>query len=219
MEELRPGLHRWTTRHPSWHPADAFGAEVACFALQTGDGALLLVDPLLPPDAADLLDELAAAAPSKTYIFITIGYHVRSAAALSERYGATIHGPETVRGRLDDDARFAVLTPDGNPAGVKAYTIGRPRRSERPLLFPSHQALAFGDALVTTPDGDLRMWCHDEITPERRAFYRERFAPTLRPLVDAEPQAILSTHGAPILDGAAAALRAAAAGEPWYHAS
>src|SRR3954469_22349743 len=103
MDELLPGLHRWTARHPGWHPAGAFGAEVASFALQTPDGALLLVDPLLPPGADDLLDPLAERTTGKAYIFITIGYHVRSAQALSDRYGATIHGPETVRARLDKD--------------------------------------------------------------------------------------------------------------------
>ena len=214
MDELVPGLHRWTARHPDWHPADAFGAEVASFALQTPDGDLLLVDPLLPPDQDDLLDALAAGATGDTYIFITIGYHARSAEPLAERYGATIHGPETVRTRLAKDDDFRPLDGDG-PAGTKTYTIGRPRRSERPILFPSHDAIAFGDALVTTPEGELRMWCQDDLTEDRLAFYRDRFAPTLAPLVDAHPRHILTTHGAPVLNEGTAALEKAINNTPW----
>lgn len=219
MKELAPGLHRWTARHPSWHPADDFGAEVASFALTTPDGELLLLDPLAEDDATlAALDRLASAARD-TSIFITIGYHARSAQALSARYGgAAIHGPETVRSRLSDTTNYTPLPPGATgPAGVTAHAVGSPRRSETPLHFPSHDAVAFGDALVTTPDGELRMWCQDPRTPKRVEFYARRFAPTLRPLVDLAPRRVLTTHGAPILAGGAGALAAAAAAEPWFH--
>jgi hypothetical protein len=218
VKELAPGLHRWAARHPEWHPG-AFGAEVASFALSTPDGDLLLLDPLAEDEAVvTALDALAGAA-RKTYIFITIGYHARSAEALAARYDATIHGPATVRPRLTKDDNFIALAPgdEPGPAGVRAFAIGRPRRSETPLHFPSHDAVAFGDALVTTPDGELRMWIQDEPTPKRVAFYRERFAPTLQPLADLRPRRILTTHGAPILDDGAAALETALATPPWFH--
>ncbi|WCB96062.1 hypothetical protein DSM104299_04816 [Baekduia alba] len=220
MDELRPGLHRWTARHPDWHPNSAFGAEVASFALQTDDRGLLLLDPLVPDDAPDLLDALATEADTID-ILITIGYHARSAEALSERYDrAPIRGPENVRRRLTDPSGFRALTADApGPAGATALAIGRPRRSESPIWFPTHQALAFGDALVTTPDGALRMWCQEPVTDQRAAFYRERFAPTLEPLVGLRPRHVLTTHGAPILDDGAAALAKAAADAPWYHRS
>jgi hypothetical protein len=221
MKRLAPGLQRWTARHPDWHPADAFGAEVASFALVAGD-ALLLVDPLLPDgDAADQvlqqLDALARAAAA-TSILITIGYHVRSAAALSARYGATVHGPAQAGKRLDEGTPFALLAPGTpGPGGAVAHAIGKPRRGETPLWLPSHKAIAFGDALVATPEGALRMWCQEPLDDRRRAFYRDRFAPTLAPLAAREPRRILPTHGPPILAGGAAALRAAAADEPWAH--
>jgi hypothetical protein len=217
-KELAPGLHHWTARHPEWHPSsdDGFGAEVGCFALVTDAAEVLLIDPLVDED--DALDPLAAAA-SDTYIFITIGYHVRSAARLSARYGATVHGPPQAGKRLEDDVPFTLLEPGGaaGPGGVTAHAIGRPRRGETPLWLPSHRALAFGDALVGTPGGELRMWCQDPDEPARRAFYRERFAPTLQPLVDLEPEHVLVTHGAPVVGGGARALAAAAAAEPWFH--
>ncbi|HWI72785.1 MAG TPA: hypothetical protein VNT55_12600 [Baekduia sp.] len=211
MNEIAPGLYRWTARHPDWHPG-AFGAEVASFALQAG-GDLLLVDPLVAE--ADALDDLAGKA-ERVHILITIGYHVRSSAPLSARYGATVHGPKQAGKRLDG-TRFAELAPGApGPAGVVAHAIGKPRRGETPLWLPSHDAIAFGDALVTTPQGDLRMWCQEPLNDRRRAFYRDRFAPTLQPLIDRKPRRILTTHGAPVLTGGAAALSAAAAAQPWY---
>jgi hypothetical protein len=216
IEELRPGIHRWTARHPDWHPADAFGAEVASYALRADDGTLLLVDPLLPDDAPDLLDELAGAA-SSVAIFITIGYHVRSTAALAERYGARAYGPEPARRRLPDVVR--PLDDGPQPAGVVPHAIGRPRRKETPLWLPSHRAIAFGDAVVATPEGELRMWCQDSVTPERERFYAERFAPTLQPLIDREPLHVLVTHGCPQMDDGGHALAKCAAKPPWFHHS
>jgi glyoxylase-like metal-dependent hydrolase (beta-lactamase superfamily II) len=223
VREIAPGIRRWTARHPQWHPSadDDFGREVGSYALSTEDGDLLLVDPLVAEEATqDALDALADAARA-TAILVTIGYHVRSAPALAARYGATVHGPPQAGKRLKGakGATFAVLEPGApGPAGVVAHAIGRPRRGETPLYFPSHRALAFGDALVATPAGELRMWSFDPDEPSRRAFYRERFAPTLQPLVDLEPDHVLVTHGEPVLGTGAAALRAAAAADVWFHA-
>lgn len=221
MNEIAPGIHRWTARHPDWHPSsdDDFGREVGSYALVAGDD-LLLVDPLVLDEAQTAAVDALAHAASKTSIFITIGYHVRSAAALAARYGATVHGPPQAGKRLDGakGARFALLEPGTpGPHGVLAHAIGNPRRGETPLHFPSHRAIAFGDALVTTPGGELRMWSYDPDEPHRRAFYRDRFAPTLGPLVDLEPDHVLVTHGEPILGDGAAALRDAAAADVWFH--
>lgn len=219
LRELAAGLHHWTARHPEWRPtADGFGAEVGSYVV-VADDDLLLIDPLVLDNATTAALDALAAASSNTYILITIGYHVRSAATLAARYGATVHGPPQAGRRLRG-ARFEHLEPGGapGPAGVVAHAIGRPRRGETPLWLPSHRALAFGDALVTTPEGELRMWSNDRDEPSRRTFYRERFAPTLQPLVDLEPDHVLVTHGAPIVGDGAKALRAAAAAPVWFHA-
>lgn len=205
MQKLADGLWRWTARHAEWHPGE-WGAEVASFALDAGD-VLLLVDPLVPDE--DFLDELVS---GPVAILITIPYHTRSAEALSERYGARIHGHPAVAKRLDN----ATVEPvDGElPGGARAFPIGKPRRYEMPIHLPSHQALAFGDALVTTPDGELRMW---STSPDRERWYRDRFVPTLQPLRELQLQRILVTHGEPVLRDGSAALEAALSAAPWYH--
>jgi hypothetical protein len=218
LAELAPALWRWTARHPEWHPGD-FGAEVACFALRAGDD-LLLVDPLLPADAdGPVLEQLDALAdPATTHVLITIGYHVRSAEALCERYGARVFGPKACARRLGDASRLTVLEPgDEGPAGVAAFAIGRPKRGERPLWLPSHRAVAFGDALVGTPDGELRLWEQEPVDDRRARWYRETFAPTLAPLLELGVQRVLVTHGAPVLEDGARALRDAVEAPPWYH--
>jgi glyoxylase-like metal-dependent hydrolase (beta-lactamase superfamily II) len=215
--ELAPGLWRWVARHPEWHPG-RFGAEVASFALEAGE-ELLLVDPLLPVEddgpVLNLLDRLTDG--RDVHVLITIGYHVRSAEPLSERYGGRVWGPPSCASRLRDPDALQVLEPGvAGPAGVTAFAIGRPVRSERPLWLPSHNALAFGDAVVTTPDGELRLWSQQPLDDRRRRWYRETFARTLVPLLDLPVQRVLVTHGAPVLDDGAAALRDALR-KPWFY--
>lgn len=208
VQELAAGLWRWTARHEEWHPGE-WGAEVASFAVHAGD-ATLLIDPLVPDGS--LLDGLVR---GPVAILITIPYHTRSAEALSERYGATIHGHPAVAKRL----RKATVEPiEGElPGGARALHIGKPRRHETPIHLPSHRALAFGDALVTTPEGELRLWAQDPVDDKRARWYRDTFVPTLAPLRDLQPERVLVTHGEPILQEGSAALDAALDKPPWYH--
>jgi glyoxylase-like metal-dependent hydrolase (beta-lactamase superfamily II) len=223
MNEIGPGLLYWTARHPDWHPGE-FGAAVGSYAAIAG-ADLLLIDPLLPEDEPEpVLAALERRLGERIAILVTIGYHVRSAAALRERWQrdvpVTIHGPPQVERRLPPDARaaFRLLDPGSpGPGGVRAYRVGRPVRGERPLWLPSHRALAFGDAVVVTPGGELRMWIQEPLTDGRKVFYRERFAPTLRPLLELPVERVLVTHGAPVVDGAMAALKRAVDAPPWYH--
>ena len=223
VAEVAPDLWRWTARHPDWHPSDAFGAEVASYAL-VADDELLLVDPLLPGgddgDASAVLErlDLLAESTKTTHILITIGYHVRSAEPLRARYAGHIYGPKSIAIRLADTKTFTILEPGvPGPAGAVAHAIGSPRRTELPLWLPSHKALAFGDALVTNPDGKLRMWAQKPRDAQQIAFYRSRFAPTLDPLRDLPVQRILTTHGPPILQDGATVLAAALDTDPWFH--
>lgn len=220
LEHLAPELRRWTGPHPEWRAGD-FGAAVGSYALAT-EPSLLLVDPLLPQDddAAEVEADLEDLARGRAvHVLITIGYHVRSASTLRDRLGAQLWGPPTLGARLDDPDGYRVLEPgDTGPEGVVAQGIGRPRRSERPLWFPSHDALAFGDAVVTTPTGDLRLWSPKPLDAGVRAHYAERVGPSMQPLVDLAPKRILTTHGAPVLAGGHAALRRAVVAGPWYHA-
>jgi hypothetical protein len=218
VSELAPGLWRWAARHPDWHPG-TFGSEVASYAMRVRGGALL-VDPLLPAQGGEeleaLLDELLAP-PGAVHVYITIPYHVRSTADIARRAGrrARVWGERRAARRLD--ARVRDPLDQELPFGGRAFAIGRPRRAERPLWIEDHAALAFGDALVARPGGELRVWSQDKLDARRLAFYRERFTPTLAPLLELPCERVLVTHGAAVASGGAAALARAVAAEPWYH--
>lgn len=214
--ELAEGLWRWTAHHEEWHPGE-WGSQVACFALDAGD-ATLLIDPLLPENDAAVLSRLDEIADQPVAILITIPYHTRSAEQLRERYGATIHGHPAVTKRLRDTTGFSAIEPGATlPGGARAFTIGKPRRFETPIYLPSHRALALGDAIVTTPEGDLRIWHSDRVDAARVRWYRDVFAPTAAPLLELDIDRILVTHGEPILHGGRATLAAALEATPWYH--
>jgi hypothetical protein len=226
MDEICPGIYRWTAPHPEWRTRVEWGHEVASFALVTGD-AVALVDPLLPqpgrPDRDEVrhrLDDLVARS-DRLDIMITIPYHIRSAEELFARYhtnvDAAVWGHPAVARRLHDEATPLEQIRPGAPVGrnAVAYAIGRPRRYETPLYFPAHRALAFGDAVIGI-DGVLRVW---QQASTDRDWHEQRFVPTLRPLLDLDVERVLVTHGPSVVRGGRAALEDALAAGPWDYRS
>ncbi|HUK78750.1 MAG TPA: hypothetical protein VL117_14310 [Thermoleophilia bacterium] len=221
MDEIAPGIWRWTARHPQWHTRIEWGHEVASYAL-IGDG-LVLVDPLLPatgaPGRAEVdraLERLAREA-SRLDITITIPYHARSAEELFLRYRdalpTAIWGHRAVARRFTDDATVLSEIEPGGPVGevATALPIGKPRRYETPLYFPAHRALAFGDAVIGI-DGGLRIWQEASTDP----LWHERvFVPTMRPLLDLDVERVLVTHGPAVLHDGRRALADAMAAGAW----
>jgi glyoxylase-like metal-dependent hydrolase (beta-lactamase superfamily II) len=218
-KRLVPGLWRWTARHPEWHPGQ-FGAEVACFAVSAED-QLVLIDPLLAPEPAPVYELIEKHLGSRLPILITIPYHVRSAQKLRDRYRreseVTIWGHPAVAKRLRTRSAFREIEPGRPlPAGVAASAIGKPRRHETPLLLPSHRALVFGDAVAET-GGRLRVWSDRRVDEKVERFYRERFNPTLKPLLGLDFDRVLVTHGQPVMKQGRRALASALRSKPWYH--
>jgi hypothetical protein len=224
MEQIADDIYRWTTPHPEYR------TRVECvgsYAL-LGRDMLALVDPLLPAEGnaarealLGRLDELVLQAP-RVEIFVTIPYHVRSAEPIYLRYGSRlktrIWGHENVGKRFRDERTHldviprrsigdSVIIADG---GGVAFPIGRPRRSEYPIYFPGHRALAFGDAVVGTRDG-LRVWSQSSAGPK---WYHTVFAPTLQTLLDREIDHVLVTHGPPVIDDGRRALQEGLGADP-----
>jgi glyoxylase-like metal-dependent hydrolase (beta-lactamase superfamily II) len=218
MQELAPDLWRWTRRHPEWHP-EGFGDEVCAYALRDADG-LVIVDPLLDGDDDPELAELDAIASGDVRILITIPYHARSAELVWRQLGgkghAAIYGHAHCARRLTDSSGFHAVTGGDIIAGeIRAHSIGKPRRMEIPFELPSHRALAFGDAIVETGGGTLRVWKQwDSVSAD---WYEQRFLPTLRPLAELDIDRVLVTHGAPVLKAGAHALAKALDAPPWAH--
>ena len=229
LAQHAPGLWGWATRHPEWHPGD-FGAEVVSFAARGRGGVLLLLDPLLPEgedrdEVLALLDRQAALGSTKAIsIQISVGYHARSTEELWDRWRrgdvpVTVHGHDAVRKRLGKRVHkdFSEIEPGTElPGGVVPYAIGKPKRQETPLWIPSHAALLFGDAVVGA-EGGARAWAHDPVDAKVEAFYRERFNPTLEPLLELGAERLLFTHGPSVLKNGTRVLRKGLDAGPWYH--
>jgi hypothetical protein len=214
VDAIAPGIWRWTTSHPEWQPDVEWAREVASFALAV-DETLVLVDPLVPEDVWPRLDELAAERAAVASL-ITIPFHVRSSEDVLARYGpkASVWGHPVIAKQLRDGSSLRSIEPGAPlPGGAEAFTIGR--RQEMPLWFPSHRALAFGDAVVGV-DGALRVW--EEIdSASRMTWYRTRLVPALEPLLALETESVLVTHGPPVVGGGREALREALAADPWHY--
>jgi hypothetical protein len=98
VQELAPGLWRWTARHPAWGVhSDDWDPEVGCLYHEAAD-AVVLVDPLVPADDEERFwsaldaDVLRAAKP--VHVLLTAIWHGRSSTALADRYGAEIWAGE-----------------------------------------------------------------------------------------------------------------------------
>jgi hypothetical protein len=222
LVEIAPGIHRWSARHPEWRPKNVWGADVASFALVT-DGVLSLVDPLLPPAGSDererVEDDLDALVERarQVEILITIPYHARSSVDILERYGNRLAfglwGHPGVERRLRKSVPLNAIEPGGQAGAVaQAQRIGSPVRQETPLFFPEHRALAFGDAVIGI-EGKLRVW--QSVNPDQEHWYRERFIPSLQPLLDLDAERVLATHGPPVLEGGRRELAEALKAGPW----
>ena len=215
VREIAPGIWCWQRRPRGLRPGE-FGARTS-YALTAG-GETLLVDPLVTGEDDPALGVLDGLARDRVRILISKPYHTRSAELLWRRYRrarARIYGHPEVATRLGDVSGFQAVT-GGDVGGVaRFHPIGRPPRSEQPIEIPAHRALVFGDAVVETGGGELRVWEDPLDSERRRRWWRERYLPTLEPLALLGPEHVLVTHGQPVLGEGAAALRRALARDPW----
>jgi len=211
VQELAPGLWRWTALHPEWKPSDAEGGEgwereVGSVYLEGAD-AIVLIDPQVPsvPEERDRflrhLDADVERTGKPVAVLLTVAAHERSAPELAGRYGAEVwaHEREVERyGALADR-----IFPSGAelPGGVAAVDGA----FEVVLWIPAHAALVAGDILLGAGGGGVRVCPDSWLGPWRPPDVRAQ----LRPLLDLPVERILVAHGEPVLSGGRAALERA----------
>src|SRR5919198_1469462 len=193
VQELRPGLWRWTASHPEWDHAEHWGPEVGSVYAELSD-AVVVVDPIVPADDEErfwsALDRDVERAGRPLHVLLTVHWHERSVAEILDRYDATLWRPE-VEAQL--------------PAGVHAEIIEGSDWVEALFLLEPHRALVAGDLLVGANGGielpvdwfpkDEREWARTEL----KAELRRRLTPLAVELV-------LGSHGEAGLEKGAAAL-------------
>jgi hypothetical protein len=216
VDEIVTRIWRWERRPRGLRPG-GFGARTSyAVALES---ELLLIDPLVDGDddpALDVLDDLVR---DQVRILVTMPYHTRSSELLWRRYRsakARIYGHPAVATRLGDVSGFEAVAGRANVGGsARFHSIGRPAQSQQPIEIPAVRALVFGDAIVDTGGGELRVWTAPLESERRREWWHTRYLPTLKRLTDLEIENVLVTHGQPAVGDGKAALQRALESAPW----
>ena len=191
MQQVLPGVWRWTVAHPAWRPGatpgspDDWPEHVGCVAYDA-PRALVLVDPLVPDES--FLDDLVERSDKPVSILQTLRFHSRSREALERRYADR-------------------LAPEPGP-GVEPVPIGG--AGETMVWLTAPQALVPGDRLLGDGAGGLRM-CPDSWMRYLR-LDQAGLAQALAPLLDLPVRAVLVSHGEPVLSGGREAIEAAIRG-------
>lgn len=193
-----------------------------------GVPSTVLIDPLEPPAGTAEAEALRAAldrdlARRGDRLFLLLGnhYHERSAAAIRDRYRAShdaeIWAHEAARGRVTCPIDQTFPPSGVLPFGVEIHPVEGLEEPETVFYLPAHRALVFADALLGTGPGRFQVppvWWAPE-TPEGADAYRRLFRPSLRRLLDLDVEALIVSHGEPVLTGGRAALQAALDAPAW----
>jgi glyoxylase-like metal-dependent hydrolase (beta-lactamase superfamily II) len=209
VQELRPGLWRWTARHPDWTPAEGgpegWEPEVA-WHLYEGRDALVLFDPLMTDDAwGDLDRRVERLGPP--HVLLTLFWHARSAQEIMERYPAArvlVHASQErrVRERAPVTGTFRDRATLAGGVAARCTRGDDEHGCEIVYWIPEHRALVAGDVLQGAKDGGVKRlpdtWL-GEMTVET-------LLDSLRPLLELPVELVLLAHGEPVLAGGREAL-------------
>jgi hypothetical protein len=192
MDEIAPGLWRWTAPHPAWAPGAEpespgdWGQYVGSVLYEDRDAAVF-IDPLVPANGDRFwswADERVAG--RDVVVLTTLGPHRRSREQVVQRYGAS-----TSRAKRN------------RPPGVQSMMLRG--AGETMFWLPEHRTLIPGDRILGAPDGGLRL------CPESWLYWvrvnRDELRSLLEPLLKLPIERVLVSHGNPVLSGGAEELR------------
>jgi hypothetical protein len=190
LQEVAPGLWRWTAIHPEAEenpepgsPAD-WPAEVGSVAYAVDD-TLVMIDPLVPEEVWPELDELARG--RKVIVLTTLGFHRRSRDEVAQRYDAS-----TSRARSN-------LPSNVIPIPVR-------RAGETMFWLPDVSTLVPGDRLLGDEAGGVRVCPDSWLGYLKPGLTGAELRVTLQPLLDLPVERVLTSHGEPVLTGGREAL-------------
>jgi hypothetical protein len=195
MNEICPGIHHWTARHPD------IGMRVSSYYIEP---AGLVLDPLEPEDGWDFFDALDT---PPQQVVLTINLHWRHSDRFRDRYGATIRG--NVHGLQRFEGTDREVEPydfgDEIAPGVVAREMGAIAPDETALHI-SHGggAIAFADGLLSA-DGVLG-FVPDSLMEDPEDT-KQALHDKIRGLLELDFDALLFAHGTPIPKNGQAALR------------
>jgi hypothetical protein len=211
LEEILPGLHRWTAEVPDWTPdqggPEGWGKEVACVAWE-GDGALVLVDPLVEEGGWESLDGVVERHGCPAALVVTCPWHARSAGEAVARYvnspGIQVWAHSVAvadRRRISFEVANVVSDLAQVCPGVEAIATDT-GNGELTVWIEKIKTIVAADVLIGAQgerSEKLRV-CPEAWLEEANDVGTVKTA--LRPFLEREVAAVVPLHGAPVLENA-----------------
>jgi glyoxylase-like metal-dependent hydrolase (beta-lactamase superfamily II) len=190
MKEVAPGLRYWKAPHPEWEGATDWPEDVGCVYYEAAD-ALALIDPLVPRGSEEsflaALDRDVARVDRPFVVMLTAPWHKRDAAAIAERYGATVWAHPAAQARLPFETHAGQLS-----NGIEAFSAGGVWEGDVAFYIRPHRALVVAE-LFTGAGGGLR------VCPSPALRDRDAFETSLQTLLDWPIEHVLVSHGEPVI--------------------
>jgi hypothetical protein len=197
MEEVLPGVHHWTAKHPN------HGLEVSCHHVA---GSRTAIDPLLPAEGIEWLEERGV-----DRVVLSTRHHLRHSEPLAERFGCPILCHESGLHEFDegpDVSGFAFG--DRLAADVSALEMDSISPDDTVLRIDAGGgALLFADAVIHY--GEIG-FVPDHLIGDEPEPVKDAIRQRCRSLMDQDFEVLLFAHGAPLTEGARDALEAFAGG-------
>lgn len=203
--QILEGLWRFEAVHPEWTEEEGgeegWDPSVAWWAV-AAPGGLVLIDPLV--DDWDAVDRLVDVAGGCIGVVRTCHWHQRSTADAVSRYEAEVWARAHSDGRVIQPFDHAVN--DGEELFDTLRVLNVERADEIALWLPRQRALIFGDAMIRSRAGELRV-CPESWTQPEGGHARLRAV--LGGLSRLPIEHVLVSHGSLVLGDGRASLRAA----------
>ncbi|HSD24872.1 MAG TPA: hypothetical protein VLB79_11170 [Solirubrobacterales bacterium] len=193
MEEVVPGVWRWTAKHPK------IQVEVSSHWVPES-GAL--IDPLLPPD--DGFQPFRERPPDR--ILLSNRHHLRHAERFAEEFGCVIEcsKPGLHEFEVGPEVRGFDFGDEVAP-GIEALEVGAICPDETALFIRSAGALVIADAIITY-GGEMR-FVSDYLLGDDPDLVKANVRAAFARLLDRDFDNLLPAHGDPVIGGGKEALR------------
>lgn len=193
MEEILPGIHRWTARHPK------IGVEVSSHWVPESEA---VIDPLLPPDQG--VEAFRSRPPRR--VLLSNRHHLRHSERLAEEYGCTIHCSKAGLHEFEDGADVEGFEFGEEVAPrIEALEVGAICPDEAALLIRDAGALVIADGIVRY--GSQLSFVSDNLLGEDPEAVKRGLREAYSRLLDRDFDHLLFAHGDPVVGGGKEALR------------
>lgn len=193
MEEVLPGVQRWTAKHPR------IGIEVSSHWLPDS-GAV--IDPLEPPGEG--LDVFAEQPPE--LVLLSNRHHLRHSERFSERFGCSIHAPKPGLHEFEGGPAVEGFEFGEEVApGIEALEVGAICPDESALLLREVRALLLADGIIRY--GEELSFVPDDYLGDDPEGVKAGLREAYSMLLDREFDCLLFAHGEPVVEDGKRALR------------